>query len=293
MTKKEMSNFKTVTTAEHKLFDLHLKETFKYRDLIMLFVKRDFVSKYKQTILGPAWALIQPLLTTVVFTIIFGNLANLTTSDVATAKELIIPGFLFYMIGTICWSYFSAVVSATSSTFIANSGIMGKVYFPRLVTPISTAISNLIQFGIQIAMFLAIYIFYLIRGGTDMHPTWYLLLFPLLVLQLMMLSMGFGIIVSALTTKYRDLQMLVGFGLQLWQYATPIAYGLMLIPTKWQPLYMLNPVTPVVLAFRKAFFGVGYFSLQYYLIGWAITLAVVLVGTLMFNRIEKTFMDTI
>ena len=280
-------------SGENKWYDLKLKETFRYRDLIFLFVKRDFVSKYKQTILGPAWAVIQPLLTTVVFTIIFGNLANLTTSDAVTEKTLIIPGFLFYMIGTICWSYFSSVVSATSSTFITNSGIMGKVYFPRMVMPIATAFSNLIQFGIQIAMFLCFYAFYLIRGGTDMHPTWFLLLFPLLLLQLMMLSMGFGIIVSALTTKYRDLQMLVAFGLQLWQYATPIAYGLMLIPQKWQTIYLINPVTPIVLTFRYAFFGTGYFSFKYYLIGWLITLLVVSLGTVMFNKIEKTFMDTI
>lgn len=285
-------NFVTVITPKNKIFDLQLKEVFKYKDLIVLFVKRDFVSKYKQTILGPAWAVVQPLLTTIVFTIIFGSLANLTTFDVPNSHE-VIPGFLFYMAGTICWSYFSSVVNGTSATFINNAGIMGKVYFPRLVTPISIAFSNLIQFAIQLTMFVVIYLIYIFSGTTDMHPSWYLLLLPLLILQMMMLSMGFGIIISALTTKYRDLQMLVGFGLQLWQYATPIAYGLMLVPEKWQWILLINPVSPIVLTFRYAFFGTGFFSFSYYLISWVITLILLLLGMILFNRIEKTFMDTI
>lgn len=285
---------KFITTIEpkNKILDLQLREVFKYKDLIFLFVKRDFVSKYKQTILGPAWAVIQPLLTTVVFTIIFGSLANLTTFDVPDSHE-IIPGFLFYMAGTICWSYFSSVVSGTSATFINNAAIMGKVYFPRLVTPISIACSNLIQFAIQLVMFIVIYIIYLLSGTTTMHLSWFILLIPMLIIQMMMLSMGFGIIISALTTKYRDLQMLVGFGLQLWQYATPIAYGLMLVPGKWQWLLLMNPVTPIVLTFRYAFFGTGFFSLIYYVISWGVTIGLLLLGMILFNRIEKTFMDTI
>lgn len=170
---------------------------------------------------------------------------------------------------------------------------MGKVYFPRLVTPISIACSNLIQFAIQLVMFIVIYIIYLLSGTTTMHLSWFILLIPMLIIQMMMLSMGFGIIISALTTKYRDLQMLVGFGLQLWQYATPIAYGLMLVPGKWQWLLLMNPVTPIVLTFRYAFFGTGFFSLIYYVISWGVTIGLLLLGMILFNRIEKTFMDTI
>ena len=285
--------FKTVISSENKLIDLHLKETFHYKDLILLFVKRDFISRYKQTILGPLWAIIQPLLTTVVFTVIFGSLANLTTLDVAASDEIAIPGFLFYMVGTICWSYFSSTVSSTANTFISNSSIMGKVYFPRLVAPISTTLSNLISFTIQFVMFLFFWGFNLIRGNTNIRISGYMLLLPLLVLQMMLLAMGVGIIVSALTTKYRDLAMLITFGLQLWQYGTPIAYGLQLIPEKYFALYMLNPMTPIVTTFRLALFGTGYFNLMYYVIGWIVTIALFTVGLVLFNRIERTFMDTI
>ena len=284
-------NFKTSITAEHRLLDLHLKETFQYRDLIFLFVKRDFTAKYKQTILGPAWALIQPLLTTIVFTIIFGNLARLTTADVD--GEFLIPGFLFYMSGNICWSYFSSTLSATSNTFLANSGVMGKVYYPRLVMPISTAFSNLISFGIQFAMLLCFWLFFVIRGGTSIQITPMLLFIPLCILQMIILSTGCGIIISSVTTKYRDLAMLVGFGLHLWQYGSPIAYGLQLIPEKWMGLYLLNPVTPIITTFRYAMFGFGYFDLTYYLIGWAVSIAVFFIGLILFSRIERTFMDTI
>lgn len=284
-------HFRTIISSEHKLFDLHLKETFQYRDLILLFVKRDFTAMYKQTVLGPLWAVIQPLLTTVVFTIIFGNLAHLTTADVD--GSFVLPGFLFYMSGNICWGYFSATLSATSNTFLANRGIMGKVYFPRLVTPIATALSKLISFGIQFAMFLCFWLFFLLRGGTSIRVTPMLLLVPLCLLQLIVLSMGCGVIISSVTTKYRDLIMLVGFGLQLWQYGSPIAYGLKLVPEKWMGLYLLNPVTPIVTTFRYAMFGFGFFDLKYYLIGWAVSIALFLIGVILFSRIERTFMDTI
>lgn len=284
-------NFMTYIDSKHRLFDLHLKETFRYRDLIFLFVKRDFTALYKQTVLGPAWAIIQPLLTTVVFTIVFGNLAKLTTADVA--GDYVIPGFLFYMAGNICWSYFSTTLQTTSNTFLANRATMGKVYYPRLVAPISTALSNLISFSIQLVMFLCFWLFYLVRGGTSIQFTPALLLLPLCILQLIVLSTGFGIIISSITTKYRDLAMLVGFGLQLWQYGSPIAYGMQLIPEKWVGLYMLNPVTPVITTFRYALFGFGYFNLPYYLLSWAISLLVFFVGLILFSRIERTFMDTI
>lgn len=289
----EIEKFDTVIQTQNKIFDLNLKEIFAYRDLIFLFVKREFVSKYKQTILGPLWAIIQPLFTTVVFTIIFGNLANLTTLDVVTEQEVVVPGFLFYMAGTICWSYFSSTVTATSNTFIGNSAIMGKVYFPRMVTPIATSLSNLISFVIQFAMFVVIWIVYIVMGTTDMHLSPFICLLPLLIIQMILLGMGFGIIISALTTKYRDLIMLVAFGLQLWQYATPVAYGLSLIPERLQFLYLLNPITPVITTFRYAFFGTGYFNLLYYLLSWIVTGIIFFIGMLLFSRIEKTFMDTV
>lgn len=290
-----MQTFKTKITSKHRMFDLHIRETFQYRDLIFLFVKREFVSKYKQTILGPLWAIIQPLLTTIVFTFVFGNLAGLTTADVA--GDFIVPGFLFYMAGNICWSYFSGNLSATSNTFLSNSGTMGKVYYPRLVAPISSAFSNLISFGIQFAMMIVFWLYYVIRGGTSIAVTPWLLLLPLTILEMMILSTGLGIIISSWTTKYRDLQMLVGFGLSLWQYATPIAYGLQLAEEKlpgWvYTIYMLNPTTQIATAFRYSIFGFGYFNLTFYLISWAMSLALFFVGLILFSKIERTFMDTI
>lgn len=287
----ESQGFKTYISSEHRLLDLHLKETFQYRDLIFLFVKRDFTAFYKQTILGPAWAVIQPLLTTLVFTIVFGNLAKLTTADVA--GDFMIPGFLFYMAGNICWAYFSSTLQATANTFLSNRATMGKVYYPRLVTPISTAISNLIAFSIQLAMFLLIWLYYIIRGGTSIQITPALLLVPLTILEMIILSTGCGIIISSVTTKYRDLAMLVGFGLQLWQYGSPIAYGMRLVPEHYMWLYMLNPVTPIITTFRYAVFGFGYFDLWYYLQSWGISLLVFVIGLILFSRIERTFMDTI
>ena len=294
MEPKMEHQYQTIIKPQNSLLDLQqVKETLKYKDLIFLFIKRDFVSKYKQTILGPAWAIIQPLLTTVVFTIVFGNLANLTTLDVNTKSEIIIPGFLFYMAGTICWSYFSSTVSSTSNTFIGNSGILGKVYFPRLVMPISTALSNLISFSIQFFMFLFFWAYFIIKGNTDIHISIFICFLPLLLIQLIMLSTGVGIIISSLTTKYRDLAMLVGFGLQLWQYGSPIAYGLSLIPERYMALYMSNPVTSIIVIFRYALFGTGYFHIGYYVLSWVMTIVIFFIGVILFNRIEKTFMDTV
>lgn len=284
-------HFKTEITAQHRLFDLHLRETLQYRDLIFLFVKRDFTAQYKQTILGPLWAIIQPLLTTVVFTIIFGSLAKLTTAD--TAGSYVLPGFLFYMAGNICWSYFSSTLSATSNTFLLNRNIMGKVYYPRLVSPIATSVSKLISFGIQFAMLVVFLAYFAVRGGTSIRVTPMLLLVPVEVLHMMVLAVGCGIIISSVTTKYRDLQMLVDFGLRLLEYGTPIAYGLRLVPERLLGLYMLNPVTPIITTFRYAVFGFGYFNLTYYLISWAVSLLVFFLGLILFSRIERTFMDTI
>lgn len=284
-------HFRTHITAEHKVFDLHIMETFQYRDLIFLFVKRNFTAQYKQTILGPLWAIIQPLLTTIVFTIVFGNLARLTTADIP--GNHIVPGFLFYMAGNVCWGYFSSTLHSTSNTFRENSGTMGKVYYPRLVAPISTAFSRLVSFGIQFILLTMVWLFFLIKGGTGIRLTKMLLLIPLLVIQMMVLSVGFGIIISSFTTKYRDLAMLVGFGLELWRYGCPIAYGLQLVPEKYMGLYLLNPVTSVLTTFRYALFGFGYFNLVYYAISWAVSITVFIIGLILFSRIERTFMDTV
>ena len=273
------------------MFDLHVRETLRYRDLIFLFVKRDFTAKYKQTILGPLWAVIQPLLTTVVFTIIFGRLAKLTTAD--APGDLMIPGFLFYMAGNICWGYFSTTINDVSNVFIRNRNIMGKVYFPRLVGPVSSACSNLISFGIQFALMLVILLIYIFTGSAGVRITPMLLLIPLLVLHLMILAIGCGIIVSSVTTKYRDLAMLVSFGLQLWQYGSPVAYGLELVPDQYRGLYLLNPVTPILTAFRYVLFGTGYFGISYYMVSLSVTGVIFLIGLVLFSRIERTFMDTI
>ncbi len=285
------NSFDTHISAEHKLFDLHMRETLNYWDLIVLFVKRSFTTQFKQTLLGPLWAVIQPLLTTIVFTVIFGHFARLTTADIP--GSFIVPGFLFYMAGNVCWSYFSSTLITTSNTFLNNSGTMGKVYYPRIVAPISTAISQLISFAIQFSIFLLIWLYYLICGGTSIRVTPWLLMIPLLVVQMAFLSTGFGIIISSFTTKYRDLTKLVGFGVDLWRYGCPIAYGLGLVPEKYFGLYMLNPVTPVITTFRYAVFGFGYFDLGYYLLSWGVSLAVFFLGLILFSRIERTFMDTI
>lgn len=278
-----MDKFQTVIMPKTGWFDIDLKEVWRYRDLISLFVKRNFVSKYKQTILGPLWAVIQPLLTTVVFTVVFGSLAGLSADGV--------PPFLFYLSGNVAWTYFSACLTQTAGTFTSNAGILGKVYFPRVVMPISTVLTNLIAFAIQFVMFLVFWIYYYAKGEVQIDKL--VLLLPVLILQMALLSLGTGIIVSALTTKYRDLQMLVGFGVQLWMYATPVAYDIGIIPEKYMGIYMLNPMTSVINIFRKAFLGLGDFELGYCLLSLGITLIILVVGIILFNRVEKTFMDTV
>lgn len=278
------SQFETVIRSKHSLFDINLKELWRYRDLILLFVKRNFVSQYKQTVLGPLWAIIQPLLTTVMFTVVFGNIAGLAPDGV--------PPFVFYLCGSVAWGYFSGCLTMTASTFTANSAIMGKVYFPRLVMPITTVLSQLISFGIQFAMLLCFWAYYLITGA-GIQPNLYMLMIPLFILQMAALGLGFGVIISSMTTKYRDLAHLVGFGVQLWMYATPVAYDIGIIPEKYMGLYMLNPVTPIINAFRYAFMGIGTFDWTYYLISWCVTLVILFIGVLLFNKVEKTFMDTV
>lgn len=289
--------FKTVITSKHRLFDLHLRETFKYRDLIWLFVKRDFTALYKQTILGPLWAIIQPVLTTFVFSFVFGTLAGLATGDVP--GDFNVPSFLFYMTGTMLFTYFSTNVNTVSKIFIANRATMGKVYYPRLVQPIAASLSNLIPFVINFVLFMIVWLVFLLTKTTSIQVTWWLLLIPAIVLELMILSVGLGMVISAVTTKYRDLQMLVGFGLQLWQYASPVAYGLTLISgsEKWGGLLMAytcaNPLTTIVTTFRLAVFGFGYFNWIPYVSSWGISLFVFFVGLMLFSKTEKNFMDTI
>lgn len=285
----EKQTFTTVIKPKSGWFDLHLKEVFAYRDLIYLFVKRNFVSKYKQTILGPAWAVIQPLLTTVVFTLVFGNIAGLSPDGV--------PPFIFYLSGTVLWTYFAGCLTQTANTFVANSATMGKVYFPRLVMPISTVFSELISFAIQYG-FLLIFLVYYTITKQGVHPNLWMFMTPLIVLQLAMLSLGCGIIISALTTKYRDLAMLVGFGVQLWMYGSPIAYDMFRFGAfapggKWHALYMCNPISPIVNLFRYAYLGTGVMEWSYYLIGWGTTMVFLFLGVVLFSRVEKTFMDTV
>lgn len=285
----EEQHFTTVIKPKSGWFDLHLREIIGYRDLIFLFVKRNFVSKYKQTILGPAWAIIQPLLTTVVFTLVFGSIAGLAPDGV--------PSFLFYLSGTILWTYFSNCLTQTANTFVTNSSTMGKVYFPRLVMPISTVMSELIGLAIQYGFFL-IFLCYYAFTNQGVSPNLWILMTPLIVLQLAMLSLGCGIIISALTTKYRDLAMLVGFGLQLWMYGSPIAYDMFRFSAfapggKWHTLYMCNPISSIVNLFRYAYLGTGTVEWIFYLISWATTLLLLFIGVMLFSRVEKNFMDTV
>ena len=273
----------TIIRPYNKLLDLKLNELWQYRDLIIMFVKRDFKTMYKQTILGPLWIIINPILTTLMQVLVFGNIANISTD--------VMPQFLFYMSGNTMWLYFSGCLTKTSNTFVANSGVFGKVYFPRLVTPISIVISGLISFLVQFVILLFVVGYYTINKV--IHPNVLVFLTPLLVLELALLGMGCGIIISALTTKYRDLAVLVTFGVQLWMYGSAIIFPVSSIPQRWGEILMLNPVVPIVEAFRYAFTGNGTFSILYLGISIVVTLIILLGGVIIFNRVEKTFMDTL
>ena len=281
----------TVIKPRNKLFEVNLKEVWDYRDLLSLFVKRDIITQYKQTILGPLWWLIQPALTVVMYMVVFGGIAGIPTDG--------IPQPLFYLGGVCMWQYFSDCLTKTSNTFVTNSNIFGKVYFPRLIMPLSNTVSNLVRFGIQFGLFVIVYLFYVI-GGTIVCPNWYLLLFPLLVLMMAGLALGFGIIISSMTTKYRDLQVLFSFFVSLWMYATPIVYPLSQVKGKvvagfdLYKLMCINPVTPVIETFKHAALGAGEF------IGWGwlaysfgFMLLVLGLGILIFNKVQKSFMDTV
>ena len=278
-------NWDMTIEPQRSLLDLRLGELWRYRDLVMLFVRRDFVAVYKQTILGPLWYLIQPLLTTITFTVIFGNIASLPTDG--------LPQFLFYMSGTVVWGYFAACLTKTSETFVQNANLFGKVYFPRMAVPVSILFSNLITFLIQFVMFLVFVVIFVLRG-TDIQVNWlWIALSPLLMLMMAGLGLGLGILISSLTTKYRDLRFLVQFGVQLLMYATPVIYPVSSIPVRFQWIILANPMTPIVEAFRYAFLGAGTVNVNHLLYSFGFMLVVVFLGTVIFNRVEQTFMDTV
>lgn len=278
------TEFSNSILPKEKLLNLRLNEIWQYRDLLILFVKRDFIAKYKQTVLGPLWFLIQPIFQTIVLSVVFGGMANLSTGGT--------PPALFYLAGVTCWNYFSNCLRATSNTFTANASLFGKVYFPRAITPLSIIVSNLIQFAIGLALFLTIYCYcYFIGYDLKLNNT--ILLFPLLILMMGGMGLGLGMLVSAMTTKYRDLQYLVEFGVQLLMYATPVILPLSSIPERYQPFLYLNPMTGVLETFKYAFFSTGTFS--WVLIGYSTVFTIVslLVGILVFNYTEKNFMDVV
>lgn len=278
-------NWDMIIEPQRGWLDLHLGELWCYKDLVMLFVRRDFVAVYKQTILGPLWYLIQPLMTTIIFTFIFGNIAKLPTDG--------LPQFLFYMSGTVVWAYFADCLNKTSNTFVENAGLFGKVYFPRLAVPVSILISNLIAFAIQFGFFI-LFIIYFAARGMPLQPNWlWIALTPVLVLMMAGLGLGFGIIVSSLTTKYRDLRFLVTFGVQLLMYATPVIYPVSSIPAQFRWIILANPMTPIVEAFRYTYLGAGTLDPAQLLYSFGLMVAVVLLSSLIFNRVEQTFMDTV
>ena len=277
-----------VIEPKNRLLDLKLKEIWQYRDLIWLNVQKDFKTRYKQTVLGPLWFVIQPLMTTIIQTFVFGTIAGMSTDGV--------PQFLFYMIGNVTWQYFAACFTGNASTFTGNAAIFGKIYFPRLTTPISQIITSFFNTMIQFVMFLGFEI-YFFAIGTNIHITWVAALFPLIFLQLAMLGMGCGIIVSSLTTKYRDLTVLVGFGVSLWMYISPVIYSASTISETLSPklatIMMYNPVTPALELMRYGWLGAGTTPFGYWGISWIVTIIILFIGMIIFNKVEKNFMDTV
>lgn len=281
MTEQE---FTTVIKPKNKLFEVDFKEIWQYRDLLSMFVKRDIVTQYKQTILGPTWFFIQPALTTIMYMVVFGGIAKISTDG--------LPQPLFYLSGIVLWQYFSDCLNKTSSTFTTNQNIFGKVYFPRLIVPLSTVVSNLMRLGIQFSLFIGVYIYYIIVG-VNVAPNIYALLIPLLIVMIAGLSLGFGIIISSMTTKYRDLTILFTFVVQLWMYATPVIYPLSTMSSKYQWIIALNPLTSIFEAFKYGTMGVGTFSWTQ--LGYSFTFMIILlsIGIVVFNKVQRSFMDTV
>ncbi|WP_333850818.1 ABC transporter permease [Epilithonimonas sp.] len=269
--------------SNHSLFDLNLKEVWRYRDLAYMFVKRDFISSFKQTILGPIWFFINPIFTTVVYIVVFGNIAKLSTDGA--------PKILFYLAGITLWNYFSTCLTATSTVFTTNASIFGKVYFPRLIMPISIVLSNLMRFGVQMGLFLIVFFYYLYQG--EVQPNWWILATPLLIVLMAVFALGMGMIFSSLTTKYRDLQMLLTFGISLYMYATPVIYPASSLKGIFKTIAFYNPLTGIFECFKYAWLGVGDFSSTMLLISTFIIFLIFAVGTVIFNKVEKGFMDTV
>lgn len=282
--KLENQQWTSVIKPSNGWFDVNIKELWQYRDLIMMFVKRDFVAFYKQTVLGPLWFLLQPLFTTIVFTIVFGQIAKLPTNG--------LPQILFYLSGTVMWNYFAACLNTTSNTFVANAGIFGKVYFPRLVTPIAVVLTQMMTFAIQFCLFIFIFLYFYISGA-DVKPNLWILATPVLLLQMACLGLGCGIIVSSMTTKYRDLSLLVTFGVQLWMYATPVVYPISMVSGKLAVFMALNPMTAIIEVFRHAFLGGQLIPLWYWGTSIGTTIFLLLLGIVLFSKVEKNFMDTV
>lgn len=269
--------------SNHSLFDLKLREVWRYRDLVYMFVMRDFVSSFKQTILGPVWFFVNPILTTIVFVVVFGKIAGLSTDG--------LPQILFYLSGVTLWNYFSTSLTSASSVFTTNAGIFGKVYFPRLVMPITIVVSNLMRFGVQFLLFLLAWAFYLYKGA--IQPNIWLLATPFLIILMAGFAMGVGMIFSALTTKYRDLQMLLGFGVSLFMYATPVIYPLSALSGIWKKIAFYNPLTGIFECFKYGWMGSGDFSPSMLLVSSGIIFLLLAIGTVVFNKVEKGFMDTV
>jgi lipopolysaccharide transport system permease protein len=274
----------TIIGEETSIFKINFREVWRYKDLLFLFVKRDFVTFYKQTILGPLWFIIQPLLTTAMYVIVFGNIAKLSTDGA--------PKIVFYLAGVTIWSYFSDTLTKTASVFTTNASIFGKVYFPRLIMPLSLVFSALIKFGVQFSIFLAV-LFYFILTDSNVHPNAYVLLTPILILIMAVLSLGLGMIISSMTTKYKDLSFLVTFGVQLFMYATPVVFPLSTLPPEYQSIIMLNPLTGIFECFRYAFLGAGSFQFSMLLYSVLVSFAILAIGTIVFNKVEKSFIDTV
>lgn len=282
--KDESAAWDLEISPRNSFFDINFKELWRYRDLVSFFVKRDFTSQYKQTILGPLWFFIQPVLTAITFTVIFGNVANIPTDGV--------PSFLFFLSGTIGWNYFADCLNKTSNTFVLNAQIFGKVYFPRLIVPISIIVSNLIKFLVQFAIFIIALGYYYFKSA-PVTPNIHMLLTPFLLFLMAGLGLGFGIIITSLTTKYRDLQFLISFAVQLLMYATPVVYPLSYVPEKYKLLVCLNPMTSVVEAFRYAYLGAGGIDSIWLIYSTVFTFCLLIIGVLVFNKVEKSFMDNV
>jgi lipopolysaccharide transport system permease protein len=276
----------TEIKPKNKLLSIDFKEIWQYRDLMLLFVKRNIITQYKQTILGPLWYFIQPIMTTVMYMVVFGGIAKISTDG--------LPQPLFYLAGISFWQYFADCLNKTSNTFVSNASIFGKVYFPRLVTPLSDVISNLVRFAIQFVLFLIVYAYYAIFTDVQIHTNWYILLLPLLIVMLAGLALGFGILFSSMTTKYRDLQLLLSFFVSLWMYATPVIYPLSTITNDTLKLVMqLNPLTGIVEFFKYGMLGVG--CHDWWMLGYSFIFMVVLLalGIVVFNKVQRSFMDTV